>query len=133
MRACPVVQQIKTAYCKQKAEKQRVPDSGRGCHMVPEGARGCREMEVARGYQRLGWSWPQDARCCQRGQIGVAPRLGKTSDLTFVTVSIAGVEVVALVVYRCHNLLLQVGMVPEMEGPPGRRDKIEGEDYWRWP
>ena len=30
MRACPVVQRNKAAYCKQKAEKQRVPDGARG-------------------------------------------------------------------------------------------------------
>ena len=35
MRACPVVQRIEAADCKQKAEKQRVPDGARGC---PEGA-----------------------------------------------------------------------------------------------
>ena len=42
---------------------------------------------------------PEGARGCQKGQIGtvMAPGLGKTSDLIFVTVSIAGVEVVALV------------------------------------
>ena len=42
---------------------------------------------------------PDDTRECQRDQIGtvVAPGLGKTSDLIFVTVSIAGVEVVGLV------------------------------------
>ena len=170
MRACPVVQQNKAAYCKQKAEKQRVPDSARGCQMVSEGARGCQMMqkgarcqkargcqmvpESARGCQRVPdargcqrvpegarWWWvpegargcqmrvpdgtrgcqrvpdgtrecqrvpegarwcqrvPDGARGCQRGQIGtvVAPGLGKTSDLIFVTVSIAGVEVVALV------------------------------------
>ena len=53
-----------------------MPDGASGYQMVPEGARGS-----------------------QRGQIGtvVAPGLGKTSDLIFVTVSIAGVEVVALV------------------------------------
>ena len=53
-----------------------MPDGASGCQMVPEGGRGC-----------------------QRGQIGtvVAPGLGKVSDLIFVTVSIAGVEVVALV------------------------------------
>ena len=58
---------------------------------------------------------PEGARGYQRGQIGtvVAPGLGKTSNLIFVTVSIAGVEVVALGRYRCHNVLLQVGMVPE--------------------
>ena len=51
MRACPLVQQNKAAYCKQKAEKrcqmvpeaarwyQRVPEGARGCQMVPEGAR----------------------------------------------------------------------------------------------
>ena len=38
-------------------------------------------------------------RGCQKDQVGtvVAPGLGKTSDLIFVTISIAGVEVVALV------------------------------------
>ena len=39
MRACPVVQQNKAAYCKQKAEKQRVPDGARWCQRVPEGTR----------------------------------------------------------------------------------------------
>ena len=90
MRACPVVQQNKAAYCKKKAEKQRVPDGTRGCQMVSEGARGYQMMqkdtsechkvpEGARGCQmvlvgarwcqrvpegargaRLGRSWPQD-------------------------------------------------------------------------
>ena len=71
----------------------------------------------------------------QRGQIGtvMAPGLGKASDLIFVMVYIAGVEVVALVDTGATTSLLQVGMVPEMEGPPGSRDKVEGEDYWRWP
>ena len=136
MRACPLVQQNKAAYCKQKAEKQRVSDSARGCQMmqkgarwyqrVPEGARWYQRVpEGARGYpmvtdgargcqmvpessrecQRVpdGTSGcqmvPEGARGCQRGQIGtvVAPGLGKTSNLIFVTVSIAGVEAVALV------------------------------------
>ena len=39
MRACPDVQQNRTAYYKQKAEKQRVPDGARWCQRVPEGAR----------------------------------------------------------------------------------------------
>ena len=42
MRACPVVQQNKAAYCKQKGEKQRVSDGARGarwCQRVPEGTR----------------------------------------------------------------------------------------------
>ena len=53
-----------------------MPDDARECQMMPEGARGC-----------------------QRGQIGtaVAPALGKASELIFVKVSIAGVEVDALV------------------------------------
>ena len=57
-------------------ECQRVPDGDSGCQIVPDGTRGC-----------------------QRDQIGTvdAPGLGKASDLIFVTVSIAGVEVVALV------------------------------------
>ena len=57
-------------------ECQNGPDGAKGCQMVPEGGKGC-----------------------QKDQIGtvVAPGLGKTSDLIFVTVSIAGVEVVALV------------------------------------
>ena len=45
LRACPVVQQNKAAYCKQKAEKQRVPDGARGYQMVSEGARGCQMMQ----------------------------------------------------------------------------------------
>ena len=95
---------------------QRVPDGTRGCQMVSEGARGCQLMQKdarecqmipknARGCQKVpdGASGCQmvseGARGCQRGQIGtvVAGGLGKASDLIFVTVSIAGVEVVALV------------------------------------
>ena len=106
LRACPVVQQNKAAYCKQKAEMQRVPDGTRECQMVPDGVRGCQMMqkgakgcqrvpEGARGCQRV----PDGARGCQRGQIGtvVARGLGKASKLIFVTVSIAGVGVDALV------------------------------------
>ena len=65
---------------------QIVAESARGCQMVPDGARGCQMV-------------PEGPRGCQRGQIGtvVAPALAKASDLIFVTVSIAGVEVVALV------------------------------------
>ena len=96
MRACLVVQQNKAAYCKQKADKQRVPDGARGCQIVPESARGCQRLpDGARGCQMV----PEGARRCQRGQIGtvVAPALAEASDLIFVTVSIAGVEVVGLV------------------------------------
>ena len=169
MRACPLVQQNKAAYCKQKAEKQKVPDGARGCQMVskrarvcqmmqkgargcqmvPESARGCQRVQMvpdgvrgcqrvpdgargcpmvsdgasgyqmmqkgargcqmvpesARGCQRVpdGASRcqmvPEGARGCQGGQIGtvVARGLGKASELIFVKVSIAGVEVDALV------------------------------------
>ena len=63
-----------------------MPDDARGCQRVPNGARGCQMV-------------PEGARGCQRGQIGkvVAPALGKASQLIFVKVSIAGVEVDALV------------------------------------
>ena len=126
MGACPVVQQNRAAYCKQKAEKQRVPDGARGCQMVSEGtkecqmmqkgARGCQMVpESARGCQRVpdGTRWCQmvsegaqgyqmmqkGVRGCQRGQIGavVTPALAKASELIFDKVSIAGVEVDALV------------------------------------
>ena len=156
MRACPVVQQNKAAYCKQVADKQGVPDSARrcqrvsestrgcqmmqnsfrGCQMVPKSARGCQRVpdgtrgcqmvsEDARGCHRVpdgvrgcqmvpdgtrecqrvpeGARWcqwvPDGARRCQRDQIGtvVARGLGKASVLIFVKVSIAGVEVDALV------------------------------------
>ena len=57
-------------------ECQNGPDGANGCQMVPEGGKGC-----------------------QKDQVGpvVAPGLGRKTDLIFVTVSIAGVEVVALV------------------------------------
>ena len=63
---------------------------------VPEGARGCQTVpESARGGQRV----PEGARGCQRGHIGtfVAPVLDKASQLIVVKVTIAGVEVAALV------------------------------------
>ena len=63
MRACPVVQQNKAAYCKQKAEKQRVPDGARWCQRVPDGVRGCQRVsDDAKGCQRV----PDGTRECQR-------------------------------------------------------------------
>ena len=73
LRACPVIQQNRTACFKQPAEKQRVPDSDRGCQMVsedargyqmvPEGARGCQKVpDGARGCHMV----PESARGCQR-------------------------------------------------------------------
>ena len=62
---------------------QAVPEGARGRQRVPDGVRRRRE----------------GARRCQRGQIGtfVATALGKASQLIVVKVSIAGVEVDALV------------------------------------
>ena len=135
MRGCPVIQQDKTAACKQKTGKmmpegakgcqkvsdgakgcqmalerarecQNGPDGAKGCQMVPEGGKGC-QMALERTRECQNWPdgakgcqiVPEGGKGCQKDQIGtvVAPGLGKTSDLIFVTVSIAGVEVVALV------------------------------------
>ena len=65
---------------------QRVPDGAKVCQMMPDGARGCQMV-------------PEGVRGCQRGQIGtfVAPVLGKASQLLVAKVTIAGVEVAALV------------------------------------
>ena len=82
MKGCPVVQQDRTAPCRQKAgkrmpdsarefqngpdgarERQRVPDGTRECQRVPEGTRWYEKVpEGARWYQRV----PDDARGCQR-------------------------------------------------------------------
>ena len=75
---------------------QWVPDGARGRKRVPDGARECQRMpEWARWRQWV----PEGGKGCQKDQIGpvVAPGLGKKTDLIFVTVSIAGVEVVAMV------------------------------------
>ena len=75
---------------------QRVPYGARGRQMVSEDPRGCQRVpDGTNGCQVV----PVSTRGCQKDQVGtvVAPGLGKTSDLIFVTVSIAGVEVVALV------------------------------------
>ena len=75
---------------------QRVPDGARGCQMVSEDARGCQRVpDGTNGCQVV----PVSTGGCQKDQVGmvVAKGLGKMSDLVFVTVSIAGVEVVALV------------------------------------
>ena len=63
LKECPVIQQNKAAYCKQKVEKQRVQDGARGCQMVSEGAGGCQMMQKgARGCQVL----PESAKGCQK-------------------------------------------------------------------
>ena len=95
---------------------QKAPVSARGCQRMPDGARGCQMVsDGANGYQMVLGSArecqngpdgvngcqmvPEEGKGCQKDQIGpvVAPGLGEKSDLIFVTVSIAGVEVVALV------------------------------------
>ena len=76
--------------------RQRVPDGARGRQMVSEDARGCQRVpDGTNGCQEV----PVSTRGCQKDQVGivVTPGLGKTSDLIFVTISIAGVDVVALV------------------------------------
>ena len=67
LRACPVVQQNKAAYCKQKAEQRRVPDGANGCQIMQKGARGWTMVqENDRGYQRV----PDGASGCQMMQKG---------------------------------------------------------------
>ena len=84
---------------------QRVPDGGRGCQRVPEGP-----------------DWD-----------GRGSSIGKSVQFDFChgLHSRSGGGCPGR--YRCHNVLLQVGMVPEMEGPPGSLDKVKCKDYWRWP
>ena len=63
MRACPLVQQNKAAYCKQKAEKQRVPDDAKGCQRVPDDAKGCQMVsEGARECQMVPEGSDRDGR-----------------------------------------------------------------------
>ena len=85
---------------------QRMPDGAKRCQMVSDGSKGCQMVQEstrecqngpdgANGCQMV----PEGGKGCQKDQVGpvVAPGLGKKTDLIFVTVSIAGVEVVALV------------------------------------
>ena len=135
MRACPLVQQNKAAYCKQKAEKQRVPDGDRWCQRVPVGAKWYQRVpEGARGCQMV----PVGARRCQRVPKGPdwdgrGPRIGSNVRFDFCHGLHSRIGGGCPGRYRCHNVLLQVGMVSAMEGPPGSRDKVKGEDYWCWP
>ena len=76
MKGCPVMQQDRTAPCKQKAgqrmpdgarECQNGPDGANGCQMVPEGGKGCQMvLEVARECQ----TGPDGANGCQREAKG---------------------------------------------------------------
>ena len=94
LRQCPTVKRNRAARNEatrpKKSENEMVPDGVRS-QRVPDGARmpGCQTVPEV----------PDGARGCQRGQIGtfVAPVLDKASQLISAKVSIAGVEVVALV------------------------------------
>ena len=95
---------------------RRMPDGARGCQMVSDGSKGCQMVsDGSKGCQMVQEStrecqngpdgangcqmMPEGSKGCQKDQVGpvVAPGLGRKTDLIFVTVSIAGVEVVALV------------------------------------
>ena len=119
---CPTVKRNRAAQNEatrpMKSKNKMAPDSARRCQRVPEGARRCQRVpEGARWCQRV----PEGARGCQRGQIGtfVAPVSDKASQLIVAKVTIAGVEVAALVDTGATTSLLQVGMVPEVEVQPG--------------
>ena len=61
MRGCPVIQQDKTAACKQKAGKM-MPEGAKGCQRVSDGAKGCQmTLERARECQ----NGPDGAKGCQ--------------------------------------------------------------------
>ena len=87
MKGCPVMQQDRTAPCRQKAGK-RMPESARECQMVPMGARGrqrvpdgtreCQRVpDCTRGFQMLSEGArgcqvvPECTRGCQRVPDGV--------------------------------------------------------------
>ena len=118
-RGCQVVSEGARGY--QIMEKdargcQKAPVSARGCQRMPDGAKGCQMVSGgAKGHQMVLGSArecqngpdgangcqmvPEGGKGCQKDQVGpvVAPGLGRKTDLIFVTVPIAGVEVVALV------------------------------------
>ena len=100
MMQCPTVKRSRAAQNEatrpKKSKNKMAPDGARRCQRVPDGARGCQTVpEGARGCQMV----PEGARGCQRGQIEtfVAPVSDKVSQLIVVKVTIAGVEVAALV------------------------------------
>ena len=111
---------------------QRVSDGAKGCQMTlqrarecqngPDGAKGC--QMVPRGRQRVpeGPDWD-----------GRSPRIGQDVRFDFCHGLHSRSGGSRPGGYRCHDILLPVGMVSAMEGPPGSRDKIKGEDYGRWP
>ena len=100
LRQCPTVKRNRAAQNEatrpKKSKNEMVQDGARRRQRVPDGARWCQTVpDSARGCQMV----PECARGCQRGQIGtfVAPVLDKASQLIVAKVTIAGVEVAALV------------------------------------
>ena len=122
-------------------ECQRVPDHGKECQRVPKDARWFKRVPDGTGeYQRMPeWArwcqWvPNGARGRQRvpegpGRAGCGPRIRQKdrSDFCYGLHSRSGGGCPGR--YRCHNILLQVGVVPAMEGPPGSRNKVEDQSY----
>ena len=110
---------------------QRVPDGVRWCKRIPDGTRECQRMpEWARWCQWV----PNGARGRQRvpegpDRAGCGPRIRQKdrSDFCYGLHSRSGGDCPGR--YRCHHVLLQVGMVPAMEGPPGSRNKVEDKGY----
>ena len=122
---CPTVKRNRAAQNEatrpKKLKNRMAPDGARRCQTVPEDVRGC--QMVSKG-----------ARGCQRGQIGtfVAPVSDKASELIVAKVTIAGVRGGCPRRYRGHNVLLQVGMVPEVEILPGFLEAIQHSGSWCW-
>ena len=137
-------------------ESERVPEGARGargCQMVPEGTRGV----SARGCQRCkkgaeGAIWcqrvpygvmPEGARGCQRvpegpdwdgrGQKVPALAKGKASELIFVKVSIAEVEVDALVDTGATTSCRRWDWYQKWKDHLGALIKSKVRDYWYWP
>ena len=143
-RGCQVVSEGARGY--QIMEKdargcQKAPVSARGCQRMPDGARGCQMVsDGANGYQMVLGS----ARECQNGpdgargrqrvpegpdRAGCGPRIRRKERSDFCYGLHSRSRGGCPGRYRCHHVLLQVGMVPAMEGPPGSRNKVEDKGY----
>ena len=134
-RGCQMVSESARGY--QIMEKsargcQRMPDDAKGCQMVSDGSKGCQMVQES---AREWCQWvPNGARGRQRVpegpcRDGCGPRIRQKdrSDFCYGLHSRSGGGCPGR--YRCHNVLLQVGMVPAMEGPPGSRNKVEDQGY----
>ena len=157
-RRCQMVQESARGYqrmpdgtrgCQMVSEGARgyqiMEKSARGCQRMPDGVRWLKRVPNGTGeYQRMPeWArwcqWvPNGARGRQRvpegpGRAGCGPRIRQKdrSDFCYCLHSRSGGGCPSR--HRCHNVLLQVGMVPAMEGPPGSRNKVEDQGYWYCP